>query len=102
MKFILYKSKREDHKLKKRPVIQYWSKGIEWHLDILDWLFIHTIGFIPHWIQYGLWKLGYSWHDPINDLCTPGLDCCKHLIPKEMEGIFQQLREEKPIIKGKL
>lgn len=100
MKFILQKNKGPHRKFKKRLVLLYRTQGIEWNLDVLGWLFIHTVGFIPHWVQYCLWKVGYSWHDPINNLCTPGLDCCRHLIPKEMEGIFQQLREGKSVIKG--
>ena len=100
MRLILQKSKDPDRNFKKRLVLQYSSKGIEWNLDVLGWLFIHTLGFIPHWTQYFLWKVGYSWHDPLNNVPTPRLGCYLHLIPKEMEGIFQQLRDGQPIIKA--
>jgi hypothetical protein len=41
---------------------------------------------VPHWIwlldrlscglQWLCWKLGWSWHNPLRDECTPDFSCC--------------------------
>lgn len=50
--------------------------------------YVHTEPFWKRWtvspvscgLQWLSWRLGFPWHNPARDECTPGGNCCRPIL----------------------